>query len=132
MIVNGHRKQQQLHRVPTKLFLFLVFIDARLTYNKRCMAVLTGAPRTTRGNTFTQLNKIYHLPYELRGTPFGQRAWSAPGPQSIRGHPELLQTILRNKIIYNFTKDYATLKLPGLGRNPFRPLEQSHVQSVSR
>ena len=50
---------------------------------------------------------------------------------AIRGHPELLQTILRNKLIYNFTKDYAP-KLLGLGRNPFRPLERSHVQSVSR
>ena len=133
VIVNGHRKQQiELYREPTNTVSFSNFIDPRLTYNKRCMAVLTGAPRTARGNIFTQLYKIYKLPYELGGTPFGQRAWSAPGPQSIRGHPELLQIILRNKIICNFTKDYATLKLLGLGKKPFRPLEQSHVQSVSR
>ena len=130
---NGHRKQQiELYREPTNAVSFSNFIDPRLTYNKRCMAVLTGAPRTARGNTFTQLYKIYKLPYELGGTPFGQWAWSAPGPQSIRGHPELLQIILRNKIICNFTKDYATLKLLGLGKNTFRPLEQSHVQSVNR
>ena len=73
--VNGHRKQQiELYREPTSAVSFSNFIDPRLTYNKRCMAVLTGAPRTARGNTFTQLYKIYKLPYELGGTPFGQRA----------------------------------------------------------
>ena len=55
-----------------------------------------------------------------------------PKPAIAPGTPELLQTILRNKLIYNFTKDYATPKLLGLRRNPFRPLERSHVQSVSR
>ena len=46
--------------------------------------------------------------------------------------PSSLKQFLRNKLIYNFTKDYATPKIPGLGRNPFRPLERSHVQSVIR
>ena len=46
--------------------------------------------------------------------------------------PSSLKQFLRNKLIYNFTKDYATPKIPGLGRNPFWPLERSHVQSVSR
>ena len=50
--------------------------------------------REIQSHNFT---KIYKPPHELGGTPFDQRAWSAPGPQSIRGHPELPQIILRNK-----------------------------------
>ena len=65
-------------------------------------------------------------------SPFANGREAPPGPQSLPGHPELPQTILRNKLIYKFTKDYATPKIPGLGRNPFWLLERSHVQSVSR
>ena len=46
--VNGHRKQQtESYREPTNTVSFSNFIDARLTYNNRCMAVLTGALRTS-------------------------------------------------------------------------------------
>ena len=69
---------------------------------------------TRRGHGILQsynLQRFHNrLPYELRGTLLGQRAWSAPGPQSISGHPELLQITLRNKTTCNFAKDYATLQ----------------------
>ena len=51
--VNGHRKQQiELYREPTNTVCFSNYIDPHLTYNKRCMAVLTGAPRTAGENAF--------------------------------------------------------------------------------
>ena len=47
--VNGHRKQQiELYREPTNTVSFASFIDPHLTYNDRCMVVLTGALRTSR------------------------------------------------------------------------------------
>ena len=47
-IVNGHRKQQLSHTENQQNTVsFSNFIDARLTYSKRCMAVLTGALRTS-------------------------------------------------------------------------------------
>ena len=46
--VTGHHKQQiELHREQTNTVSFSKFIDPRLTYKNRCMAVLTGALRTS-------------------------------------------------------------------------------------
>ena len=67
------------------------------------------------------------------GAPPFANGREAPQARNRSGDtPSSFKQFYAIKIIYNFTKDYTTLKLPGLGRNPFRPLERSHVQSVSR
>ena len=65
-------------------------------------------------------------------SPFANGREAPQARNRFRDTPELPQTILRNKLIYKFTKDYAMPKISGLGRNPFWLLERSHVQSVSR
>ena len=153
--VNGHRKQQtELYREPTNTVSFSNFIDPRLTYNKRCMAVLTGALRTV--NTIAQFYKDFTSYLTSLGAPPLANGREVPqAPQSIRGHPEPLQTIYAIKqlvILLEVTqhlKEHLSsgkqqkhliipprvtqhLKTLGLGKSPSRPPEQSHVQSVSR
>ena len=122
-----------VYRVPTKLFSLssLYWCSLKPATNDTGLSSQVFHVQQKKIHS-SNSNKIYKLTHELGSIPLCQWAWSAPGPQSLPGHPELPQTILRNKLIYKFTKDYATPKIPGLGRNPFWLLEQSHVQSVSR
>ena len=54
-----------------------------------------------------------------------------PKPAIAPGTPRAPSNNFTQQINLQFYR-YATPKLLGLGRNPFRPLERSHVQSVSR
>ena len=127
--VNGHRKQQLSHTENQEdTVSFSNFIDARSTYNKRCMAVLTGALRTVKGNIIAQFYKrFYKLPYELGGTPFGQWARSAPGPAINQGTPRAPSNNLRNKTTCNSLQITQHLKHLSSGKAP--PVHRSRTMS---
>ena len=55
-----------------------------------------------------------------------------PKPAIAPGTPRAPSNNFTQQINLQFTKNYATSRLLGPGRNPVRPLERSHVQSVSR
>ena len=130
-----------VYRVPTKLF--------SLSSLYWCMVVLTGVLHIIHLPNF---NKPYGLTHELGSIPLSSlrdtlsslklsyatvklqtlqtNSWAREHPPFLApGHPELPQTILRNS--YNL-QNYATSKLLRPGKNPVRPSEWSHVQSVSR
>ena len=55
-----------------------------------------------------------------------------PRPAIASGTPRAPSNNFTQQINLQIYKDYATPKIPGLGRIPFWLLERSHVQSVSR
>ena len=63
--------------------------------------------------------------------PFGQRAWSAPGPAIDQGAPRAPSNNLRNKTTCN-SLEVTQHQNTWARENPFRPPEQNPVQSVSR
>ena len=109
---------------------------------------------TRRGHDTLQvynLQKIRNrLPTSSGAPPFGQRAWSAPGPTIDQGTPRAPYNNLRKQTSHNFTyrlrntwKHLGTgkaiktspnllqvtqyLKTLELGKSPSRPQEQSYV-----
>ena len=97
------------------------------------MAVLTGALRTVKGNTIAQFCKDFTSYLTSSGAPPLANGLEVPqAPQSIRGQPEPLQTIYAIKQLVILLEVTQHLKTLELGKGPFRPLEQNHVQSVSR
>ena len=97
------------------------------------MAVLTGALRTVKGNTIAQFYKDFTSYLTSSGAPPLANGCEVPqAPQSIRGHPEPLQTIYAIKqlvILLEVTQHLKTLELgekplPSTGAEP-HPVRES-------